>query len=42
MRLVVTRVDIHPDRADVHFSTEGLAALIGEMEEHRGTREVAA
>jgi DNA invertase Pin-like site-specific DNA recombinase len=39
---VVTRVEVYPDRADVHFSTEGLAALIAEMNDHRGAREVAA
>jgi len=42
VRSVVTRVEVHPDRADVQFSREGLMALIAEMNDHRGTREVAA
>jgi len=42
VRSVVTRVDVHPDRADVQFSKEGLMALIAEMNDHRGAREVAA
>jgi DNA invertase Pin-like site-specific DNA recombinase len=42
VRSAVTRVEIHPDRADVHFSREGLMALIAEMNHHRGAGEVAA
>jgi DNA invertase Pin-like site-specific DNA recombinase len=42
VRSVVTRVEVHPDRADVQFSREGLVALIVEMNDHRGAREVAA
>jgi hypothetical protein len=42
VRSVVTRVEVHPDRADVQFSREGLAALVAEMNEHRGAEEVAA
>jgi len=42
VRSVVTRVEIHPDRADLQFSKEGLVALIVEVNDHRGAREVAA
>jgi hypothetical protein len=42
VRLIVTRVEVHPDRADVQFRREGLVALIAEMHDHGGTREVAA
>jgi hypothetical protein len=42
VRSVVTGVEVHPDRADVQFSREGLAALIAEMNDHRGAGEVAA
>jgi hypothetical protein len=42
VRSVVTRVEVHPDRADVQFSREGLVALIAEMHDHRGAGEVAA
>jgi len=42
VRSVVTRVEVHPDRADLQFSKEGLVALIAEMNDHRGAREVAA
>jgi hypothetical protein len=42
VRLVVTRMEVHPDRADLQFSREGLVALIAEMHDHGGTREVAA
>jgi DNA invertase Pin-like site-specific DNA recombinase len=42
VRAVVTRVDVHPDRADVQFSAKGLAALIADMNVHQGAREVAA
>jgi len=39
---VVTRVEVHPDRADVQFSREGLMALIAEMNDYGGAGEVAA
>jgi len=42
VRSVVTRVHIHPDRADLQFSKEGLVALMAEMNDHRGAQEVAA
>jgi DNA invertase Pin-like site-specific DNA recombinase len=42
VRSVVTRVEVHPDRADVQFSREGMVALIAEMDDHRVAREVAA
>jgi DNA invertase Pin-like site-specific DNA recombinase len=42
VRSVVTRADIHPDRADLQFSKEGMVALIAEMNDQRGAREVAA
>jgi hypothetical protein len=35
-------MEVHPDRADLQFSREGLVALIAEMHDHGGTREVAA
>jgi hypothetical protein len=41
VRSVVTRVEVYPDRADVQFSKEGLVALIAEMKDHPGAREVA-
>jgi hypothetical protein len=42
VRSTVTRVEVHPDRADVQFSREGLVALIAEMNDHRGAGEGAA
>jgi hypothetical protein len=42
VRSTVTRVEVHPDRADVRFSREGLVTLIAEMSDHGGAREVAA
>jgi hypothetical protein len=39
---VVTRVDIHPDRADLQFNKEGLVALIADTNDQRGAREVTA
>jgi hypothetical protein len=42
VRSVVTRVEVHPDRADVQFSREGLVALIADMNDHGGAQEAAA
>jgi DNA invertase Pin-like site-specific DNA recombinase len=42
VRSVVTRVDIHPDRADLQFNKEGLVALIADTNDQRGAREVTA
>jgi hypothetical protein len=39
VRSTVTRVEVHPHRADVQFSREGLAALMTEMNDHRGAGE---
>jgi len=38
---LVTRVDIHPDRADLQISTAGLVALIADPTQHIRTREAA-
>jgi hypothetical protein len=42
VRSVVTRVEVHPDRADLQFSKQGLVALIADMNDHPGAREVTA
>jgi DNA invertase Pin-like site-specific DNA recombinase len=39
---LVKQVDIHPDRADVKVSAEGLTSLIIELRQPTGVREVAA
>ena len=42
MQLLVTRVEVHPDRADLHLSAEGLASLLAELGQRVGVREEAA
>lgn len=42
VRSVVTRVEVHPDRADLQFNKEGLVALIADTNDQRGAREVSA
>jgi site-specific DNA recombinase len=39
---LVQRVEVHPDRADLHLSAEGLASLLSELGQRAGATGVAA
>jgi hypothetical protein len=42
VRLLVKRVDVYPDRAEVQIRAEGLASLVAELRENEAEQEVEA